>query len=109
MKTFLNGKADDREGPMKFFAMSVHAILTRTGSEIFLKAVNDDITCRHGRLSLNKRSYRAISNSAWTLIKSMFPVSVDFAMTTTPCSQCQVRTHNLRGYGMSIPILTPYL
>ncbi|KAL7682947.1 putative Ubiquitin domain, Zinc finger, RanBP2-type, ubiquitin specific protease [Plasmopara halstedii] len=53
--------------------------------------INDDITCVHGNLTLEKRTYRPVSSETWLYFKAKFPSCAEFSMSATePCPQCQV-------------------
>ncbi|KAG7381540.1 cms1 ribosomal small subunit [Phytophthora pseudosyringae] len=55
------------------------------------KAINEDITCVHGNLTLEKRTFRAVSAETWSYFSAKFPYRAEFAASVTEtCPQCQV-------------------
>ncbi|KAG1708945.1 hypothetical protein DVH05_022576 [Phytophthora capsici] len=59
--------------------------------EAWQRPINQDITCVHGNLTLEKRTYRPVAAEIWSYFSVKFPYQVEFAEATTePCPQCQV-------------------
>ncbi|OWZ06708.1 Ubiquitin-specific protease [Phytophthora megakarya] len=58
---------------------------------IWQKPINDDITCVHGNLTLEKRTYRPVSAETWSYFSSKFPYRAEYIESATDtCPQCQV-------------------
>ncbi|KAL3663548.1 hypothetical protein V7S43_011435 [Phytophthora oleae] len=55
------------------------------------RPINQDITCVHGNLTLEKRTYRPVSAETWSYFSVKFLYQAEFAEAATePCPQCQV-------------------
>ncbi|RLN59826.1 hypothetical protein BBJ28_00010372 [Nothophytophthora sp. Chile5] len=53
--------------------------------------INEDITCLHGNLTLEKRKYRVVAVETWSYFSAKFPCRAEFPEATTDtCPQCQV-------------------
>ncbi|RLN26492.1 hypothetical protein BBJ28_00010421 [Nothophytophthora sp. Chile5] len=52
--------------------------------------INEDITCVHGNLTLEKRKYRVVAVETWSYFSAKFPCRSAFPeATTSTCFQCQ--------------------
>ncbi|KAF4040442.1 Ubiquitin family [Phytophthora infestans] len=61
------------------------------GLGVWQKPINEDITCVHGNLTLEKRTYRPVSAETWSYFSAKFPYRAEFAESATEtCPQCQV-------------------
>jgi hypothetical protein len=59
--------------------------------EAWQKPINEDITCVHGNLTLEKRAYRPVSAETWSYFSTKFPSRADYAEAAMDaCPQCQV-------------------
>ncbi|RLN54154.1 hypothetical protein BBJ29_008178 [Phytophthora kernoviae] len=58
--------------------------------ELWQTQINEDITCVHGNLSLEKRKYRAVAAETWSYFSAKFSYRAEFreAITET-CAQCR--------------------
>ncbi|KAJ8546766.1 hypothetical protein ON010_g11469 [Phytophthora cinnamomi] len=55
------------------------------------KPINVDITCVHGNLTLEKRTYRPVPAETWSYFSAKFPYRAEYAEAATgTCPQCQV-------------------
>ncbi|GMF35410.1 unnamed protein product [Phytophthora fragariaefolia] len=55
------------------------------------KPINEDITCVHGNLTLEKRTYRPVSAETWSYFSSKFPCHAEYTEADADvCPQCQV-------------------
>lgn len=53
--------------------------------------LNEDITCYHGNLILEKKKYRVVPGPTWLYLCAKFPCTATYESNTTePCAQCQV-------------------
>lgn len=53
--------------------------------------LNEDITCYHGNLILEKKKYRTVPGPTWLYLCAKFPCTATYESNTTePCAQCQV-------------------
>ncbi|CAI5727372.1 unnamed protein product [Peronospora effusa] len=58
--------------------------------EVWQKPINEDITCLHGNLTLEKRAYRPVSAQTWSYFSAKFPYRAEYAESiTNPCRRCQ--------------------
>ncbi|CAI5708740.1 unnamed protein product [Peronospora destructor] len=63
---------------------------TYDGREVWQKPINEDITCLHGNLTLEKRAYRPVSAETWSYFSAKFPYRAEYAESVTdPCRRCQ--------------------
>ncbi|ETI56149.1 hypothetical protein F441_01236 [Phytophthora nicotianae CJ01A1] len=61
------------------------------GLGVWQKPINEDITCVHGNLTLEKRTYRPVSAETWSHFSAKFPYRAEYAESATEtCPQCQV-------------------
>ncbi|KAE8974485.1 hypothetical protein PF011_g24844 [Phytophthora fragariae] len=61
------------------------------GLDMWQKPINEDITCIHGNLTLEKRTYRPIPAETWSYFSAKFPCRAEYAEAATEtCPQCQV-------------------
>ncbi|TDH68292.1 hypothetical protein CCR75_003241 [Bremia lactucae] len=61
------------------------------GLSMWQKPINEDITCFHGNLTLQKRLYRPVSTATWSYFRAKFSYRVEFAQSTTqPCAKCEI-------------------
>ncbi|KAG3086349.1 hypothetical protein PI124_g16583 [Phytophthora idaei] len=61
------------------------------GLDVWQRPINEDITCVHGNLTLEKRTYRPVSAETWSYFSAKFPYRAEFAESATEtCPQCQV-------------------
>ncbi|KAG6952948.1 hypothetical protein JG687_00012695 [Phytophthora cactorum] len=64
---------------------------TGNGLDVWQRLINEDITCVHGNLTLEKRTYRPVSAETWSYFSAKFPYRAEFAESATEtCPQCQV-------------------
>lgn len=53
--------------------------------------LNEDITCYHGNLILDKKKYRVVPGPTWLYLCAKFPCTATYENNTTElCSQCQL-------------------
>ncbi|EGZ21209.1 hypothetical protein PHYSODRAFT_329215 [Phytophthora sojae] len=70
----------------EFFATSNNEEL-----DVWQKPINEDITCVHGNLTLEKRTYRPVSAETWSYFSTKFPIRAEYAEAAADtCPQCQV-------------------
>ncbi|GMF16870.1 unnamed protein product [Phytophthora lilii] len=59
--------------------------------DVWQKLINEDITCVHGNLTLEKRTYRPVSAETWSYFSAKFPFRAEYAEAAAgTCPQCQV-------------------
>ncbi|KAI9906028.1 hypothetical protein PsorP6_014089 [Peronosclerospora sorghi] len=67
-----------------------HKQSAATGDDQAVDVLNQDITCCHGNLTVNKRLYRPVSAKTWTYFRAKFPTHAEYPVDATrPCAQCQ--------------------
>lgn len=58
--------------------------------ELWQTPINDDITCAHGNISMEKRKYRPVSAETWSYFSAKFPYRAEFPEASTEiCAQCR--------------------
>lgn len=64
---------------------------TVASDTVLQNALNEDITCLHGNLTMKKKKYRTVPEATWIYFREKFPHHFAFEeRTVAPCAQCQV-------------------